>query len=275
MPEACFVDAQGVNALACFMTTDTPTPDLHPSRLQWQSAVITAIVPRTARIKSFFFRLPLPFDFLAGQHVDVRLTAEDGYQAQRSYSIASAPGAGEIELAIERLEDGEVSPFFHDVAATGDEIELRGPIGGYFVWSIGDVGPIVLIGGGSGLVPLVSMIRHRAARRVTTPFVLLASARTWDDVLYRDELLQFAARQDGFQLMLTTTREGARRPGDFERRIDREMIAAMLARLSQTPRQCLVCGSNPFVEAASQALIAAAVNADVIRTERYGGIESV
>ncbi|MBB6095482.1 ferredoxin-NADP reductase [Povalibacter uvarum] len=253
------------------MTTNTSTPDLHPGRLQWQSAVITAIVPRTARIKSFFLRLPQPFDFLAGQHVDVRLSAEDGYQAQRSYSIASAPDAsGEIELAIERLEDGEVSPFFHDIAVVGDEIELRGPIGGYFVWSIGDAGPIVLIGGGSGLVPLVSMIRHRANQRVNTPFVLLASARTWDDVLYRDELLQYAARQDGFQLVLTTTREGARRPGDFERRIDRQMIASMLACLSQTPRQCLVCGSNPFVEAASQALIAAAVNADVIRTERYG-----
>ena len=120
-------------------------------------------------MRSFTFALPKPFDFNAGQHVDVRLTAPDGYSAQRSYSIASAPGAREIELAIERLDDGEVSPFFHEAAAVGDEIELRGPIGGHFIWQVGDGGPLLLIGGGSGVVPLMSMARHRAAAGATAP----------------------------------------------------------------------------------------------------------
>src|SRR5207247_1211305 len=128
-----------------------------------------------------------PFSHSAGQHVDVRLTAPDGYTAQRSYSIASAPEAGdEIELAIERLDEGEVSPFFHEVAAAGDEIEIKGPLGGHFVWSADRPGPIMLIGGGSGVVPLMSMVRHRAASGATTPVALLYSSRTWDEVIIRD-----------------------------------------------------------------------------------------
>ena len=136
------------------------------AKLSWRTAVVTAVVDRTPRIKSFLFALPQPPPFIPGQHMDVRLTAPDCYEAQRSYSIASAPEeASAVELAIERLQDGEVSPFFHDEVKAGDEIELRGPIGGHFMWSVKDGGPLLLIGGGSGVVPLASMVRHHAAQR--------------------------------------------------------------------------------------------------------------
>jgi ferredoxin-NADP reductase len=223
-------------------------------------------------VKSFFFKLPTSIQFIAGQHMDVRLTAEDGYQAQRSYSIASAPESeGDLELVIERLGDGEVSPFFHDVAQVGDVIELRGPIGGHFVWSASDPGPMVLVGGGSGIVPLMSMIRHRALRQATVPMLLLSSARTWDDVIFRSELSDLARDSAGFDWVMTTTRSPRVRPLDYDRRVDAPMMAELLQRLHAPPANVYICGSNAFVEAAAQAMIAAAVNADVIRTERYGG----
>jgi ferredoxin-NADP reductase len=151
--------------------TDQASPAL---KIDWQTATITRIIPRTETIKSYFLALPQSFIHRAGQHVDLRLTAPDGYQAIRSYSIASAPShSGEIELAIERLVDGEVSPFFHDVADMGDEIELRGPLGGHFVWSTVDGGPLLLMGGGSGLVPLMAMVRYRQQVGSTVPTVLL------------------------------------------------------------------------------------------------------
>ncbi|MGD1067006.1 MAG: FAD-binding oxidoreductase, partial [Vulcanimicrobiaceae bacterium] len=203
--------------------TDAPAAAVQP--IPWQSAQVVEIVTQTARIKSFFLTLTQPFDFAAGQHVDVRLTAPDGYRAMRSYSIASAPDdRTRIELAIELLDDGEVSPFFHDVVAIGDTIELRGPLGGYFLWPPGEAGPLLLIGGGSGLVPLMAMLRHRRAAGLRLPVVLLLSSRTWDEVLYRDELLALDARRDGFELVLTLTREPPRRPGDFGRRVDAAMV---------------------------------------------------
>jgi ferredoxin-NADP reductase len=249
--------------------------------IRWQKATVRRIVQRTPRVKSFFLELARPFGFLAGQHVDLRLTAPDGYQAQRSYSIASAPeSAGPIEIAIDRLDDGEVSPFFHDVAAVGDDIELRGPFGGYFIWSAAglserdpaasDAGPVLLVGGGSGIVPLMSIARHRFARQSRTPMLLIFSVRTWNDVIYRDELLALAARQDGFALSIALTREPAPE-GHYSRRIDREMVAEALARLPAAPALAMVCGSNPFVEAAAASLIAATVPESIIRTERYGG----
>lgn len=240
--------------------------------LRWQRAVLREIVRRTERIRSFFLEPEAPFAFRAGQHVHVRLTAEDGYQAQRSYSIASAPERPErIELAIERLADGEVSPYFHDVAAVGDEIELRGPIGGHFVWSVEEGGPIVLVGGGSGIVPLVSMARHRAARAAAAPMLLVASTRSWDDIAFRDELLALERAGDGFSLVLATTRQPARREGDFARRIDRALVAAVLGRLPSAPERVYVCGANAFVEAATTALLDAGIGPARIRTERYGG----
>jgi ferredoxin-NADP reductase len=241
-------------------------------KLRWQQARIEEIAPLSRRIKSFVFSPSEPFAFRAGQHVDVRLTAPDGYQTERSYSIASAPErAPSFELAIELLDDGEVSPFFHDVAEVGDEIELRGPIGGHFIWSAGDGGPVLLIGGGSGVVPLLSMLRHRAALASTTPMGLIYSARTWDELICRDELVAIGGQDKALTLAFTLTREPAWRPGDYSRRIDTAMVTEELARLPEPPRHSFVCGSNRFVEAATKAAISAGVPADIIRTERYGG----
>jgi len=237
----------------------------------WQTAKITRIEKRTPRVTSFFFLLSRPFAYRAGQHVDVRLTAPDGYQARRSYSIASAPEAGAtIELAIEKLDDGEVSPFFHEVAAVGDEIELRGPLGGHFVWSDSEGGPILLVGGGSGVVPLMAMVRHRGALKSAAPVALVFSVRVWDEVIFRDELIGLDDRRDGFDLVLTLTREAARRPADYSRRIDAAMMMQSIVRLPEPPKLAFVCGSNAFVSAAAQALIDAGVPAGLIRTERYG-----
>jgi len=181
--------------------------------VRWQDAIIMDRVLRTSRITSFFLAPREPFAFKAGQHVDIRLTAPDGYRAIRSYSIASPPASpGIIELAIERLDGGEVSPFFHETAAIGDRIELRGPLGGHFVWSSTDGGPLLLVGGGSGLVPLMSMVRDRAESGLDASVLLLLSARSWDDVLYRDELTMLAARMDGFDLASAVSDAGSSAP---------------------------------------------------------------
>jgi ferredoxin-NADP reductase len=241
-----------------------------PSR--WQDAIVERVVRQTPRIVSVFLGANLgPFE--AGQHVDVRLTAPDGYQAQRSYSIASAPGAQAIELAIERLEDGEVSPYFHDVAQPGDTIELRGPIGGHFIWRHEDGGPMLLIGGGSGIVPLMSMLRHRSAVAPETVALLVYSARTWDDLLYRDELLSMQERDSNFTLVLTTTRGARRRQQDLDRRLDRDLLSKALATWDTKPRHAYVCGSNAFVGAVTDALVLDQLPPRLVRTERYGGAE--
>jgi ferredoxin-NADP reductase len=252
--------------------TDVPPALAGAPKLNWQEATIKAIASDTPRVKSFLFAPASPISFRAGQHVDLRLTATDGYQAERSYSIASAPERTDgIELAIERLDDGEVSPFFHDVAEIGDPIELRGPIGGHFVWSVEDGGPLLLLGGGSGVVPLMSMLRHREARGSNIPALLLFSARTWDDVIFRDELIAMHHRNDGFRLALALTRDEPRRTEDFGRRVDRAMVAELVTRLPAPPRHVFICGGNPFVEAASEGAIEADIAAPMIRTERYGG----
>ena len=240
--------------------------------LGWQTARIAEIVPRGARVKSFFLAPERPFVFKAGQHVDLRLTAEDGYQARRSYSIASSPGRPErLELAVEKLEDGEVSSFFHGVAQVGDEIELRGPIGGHFVWDVADGGPLLLVGAGSGVAPLMAMLRHRADQGAATPALLLLASRSWDEALFRDELIGLESRQDGFRLMIATSRDAPRRAGDHGRRFDQPMAAEALAGLPEAPRHVFICGSNAFVEAAAGALVDEGVAPGVIRTERYGG----
>jgi ferredoxin-NADP reductase len=252
--------------------TDTPPSLAGDPKLRWQEATIAAIATDTPRVKSFLFAPAEPIPFRAGQHVDVRLTAPDGYQVERSYSIASAPERTDgIDLAIERLDDGEVSPFFHDVAEVGDAIELRGPIGGHFVWQVEDSGPLLLLGGGSGVVPLMSMLRHRAAQGSKLPALLLFSARTWDDVIFRDELIAMHDRNDGFELALALTRDAPRRAVDFGRRVDPAMVVELMTRLPALPRHVFVCGGNPFVEAASDGAIAAGIDPNMIRTERYGG----
>jgi ferredoxin-NADP reductase len=247
------------------MTLDT---SVTPAR--WQEAVIERIMPQTPRVISVFLRTRLE-PHVAGQHVDVRLTAPDGYQAQRSYSIASAAGTDGIELAVERLEDGEVSSFFHEVARPGDTIEVRGPIGGHFVWRLEDGGPIVLIAGGSGIVPLMAIVRSWSAAQSKTPVLLVYSARTWEELIFRDELLSAQAHQSALAFIATTTRGPRHRPEDFDRRLDRALLREVLAHWARSPRHVYVCGSNVFVEAVTSSLVLETVPPGLIRTERFGG----
>jgi len=199
----------------------------------------------------------------AGQHVDVRLTAEDGYQAQRSYSIASAPG-NRLELTVERLEEGEVSPYLVDEAREGDELELRGPIGGYFVWEDDDAAPVLLVAGGSGVVPLMAMARHRAREQATAPMRLLYSSRTWEDVIYRDELETL-----GLDVVHTLTREQPPDWTGYARRIDDELLREVAFAATDEPR-VFVCGSTRFVDAAADGLVRLGYDTGWIRTERFG-----
>ncbi|MGU3539406.1 FAD-binding oxidoreductase [Methylobacterium sp. A54F] len=236
-----------------------------PARLRWGEATILAITPLTPTLDSYLFAAPSIGVSSAGQHVDVRLSSEDGYQAQRSYSIASAPdGSGTIELMIEALADGEVSGFFREVAAVGDRIEMRGPIGGSFVWRPGDGGPLLLVGGGSGIVPLLAMLRHRAAAAPGVRAHLIYSVRTRAEAAALAEIEGWAAADPAFGLTLLTTREGG------GRRIDAAAVREALAALG-APARVFVCGSNPFVSAASDLLLDAGVPAARIRTERFGG----
>ena len=237
---------------------------IEPIVFRWQPAEITAITPITPYVKSFRLRCGLADSYRAGQHVDVRLTAEDGYQAQRSYSIASAPdGSGTFELMVEALPDGEVSGWFSEAAEIGDRVELRGPIGGSFSWDGLDGGPLLLAGGGSGVVPLLSMLRRRALAWPEIPAALIYSARTREEAIALPELERLERDGTGFSLHLTTTREVD------GRRIDAALVEGALARLGR-PEKVFLCGSNRFVAAASDLILAAGVPAGVIRTERFG-----
>ncbi len=238
--------------------------------IRWQQAVIQRIVAQTPRIVSVFLQAPLARG-VAGQHVDVRLTADDGYQAQRSYSIASPPGGDVFELAIERLGDGEVSPYFHEIARPGDTIEVRGPIGGHFIWRAPDGGPVMLVGGGSGVVPLVAILRDWLTTEPKTPVLLVHSARTWEELAFRDELLDHEERHSEFTFVAITTRGPRKRATDFERRLAPSILLEVMMRWGFTPRHVYVCGSNAFVEAADTSLVAQSVPTAIIRTERYGG----
>ena len=204
----------------------------------------------------------------AGQHLDVRLTAEDGYSAQRSYSIASPPGERPA-ITVERLDDGEVSPYLVDVAQPGDELEVRGPIGGWFVWGPEDGGPLLLVGGGSGVVPLMAMTRHRAATGSDVPVRLLLSSRTWDDVIYRDELAQLAGRNDGFEVVHTLTRAQPDGWTGYARRVDEDMLREVAWPAGGAART-YVCGPTAFVETVAQSLVALRYDPGRVRTERFG-----
>jgi ferredoxin-NADP reductase len=244
-------------------------PDLH---VRWQEAMIERIVLKTASVKSVFLRPQHWLPFTAGQHLDIRLTAPDGYQAQRSYSVASAPEAeGVYELVVERLDDGEVSPYFHDVAEMGDVIETRGPFGGHFVWRISDGGPLLLIGGGSGVAPLMSIVRHRSERGNDVRVILLFAVRTWDDVIFRDELIARDEVESNFEMLLSLSQDTPRRPQDAGRRIDASLVRSALERIGTQPKLTFVCGSNPFVEAITSHLLDLHLPPETIRTERFGG----
>ena len=234
-------------------------------RLTWLLAEVVEIVPETPRVKSLVLTVPGWEGHRPGQHVDVRLTAEDGYQAQRSYSVA-APADGErVVLTIERLEDGEVSPFLVDELLVGDRFELRGPIGGYFVWDGGDPGPLHLVAGGSGIVPLMAMLRHRAGLGSLGPATLLYSARTEGDLIYREELDRLADARIAY----TLTREQPTGWTGYGRRIDPEMLADVFG--SPDPAAtAFVCGPTRFVEVAADALVGLGYDPDRVRTERFG-----
>jgi ferredoxin-NADP reductase len=240
-----------------------------PRRLNWQQARVVELVEETAQTTSIVLE---PADWPghdAGQHVDVRLTAEDGYQAQRSYSIASGPEDEHLVLTVERLDDGEVSPYLVGELRPGDELELRGPIGGYFVWNQSLAGPLLLIAGGSGIVPFRSMLRHRSATGSDVAVRLLYSARALDDVIYRDELAEFAAAGDGVDVSFTLTREW---PDDWtghRGRIDGKLLDEVSWPAANMPLT-YICGPSGFVESASGTLVGDGHDPRRIRTERFG-----
>jgi ferredoxin-NADP reductase len=226
---------------------------------RWQIATVSAITTETPRVKSFRLAVPLWMPHLPGQHYDVRLTAPDGYTAQRSYSIASSPlDEGEVQLTIDCLEEGEVSPYFHDVVEVGDEVEVRGPFASYFVWRGIEPGPVVLVGGGSGVVPLMCMLRHKRLAMPDAAMRLVYSVRNAEDVIYAGEL--------GDETLLTYTREAPPGWTGHTGRLDAELIGAAAA----GAMTAYVCGSNGFVESATALLLEAGLNPAWIRTERFG-----
>ena len=238
--------------------------------LKWQIASITAIRPETAKVKSFTLQLPEWMRHLAGQHYDVRLTAEDGYQTQRSYSIASEPEReGEVDITVERIEDGEVSTYLHDVLVPGDRIEVRGPIGGYFVWEASMTEPLLLIAGGSGVVPLMSMLRHRAAAGAKNPTALLYSSRNFEDVIYSNELEQLSKAGSGPQIFHTLTRSQPAGWKGYARRIDESMLREVAGPLGRSV-QIFICGPTLMVESAANPLVKLGIDSNQIRTERFG-----
>lgn len=237
-------------------------------KFQWQIARVKNIVQETPHVKTFTLELPKWQPQLAGQHYDVRLTAEDGYQAERSYSVASPPEqTGEIALTVDLIEGGEISTYLHEGVVIGDQLEVRGPIGGYFVWGPELQNfPLLLVAGGSGIVPLMAMLRHRAAIGATNPTALLFSVRTPEDAIYRQELEQQAKQ---FDLYLTFTRQSPPGWTGYQRRIDQAMLMDVLCTFARPP-QCFVCGPTRLVELVANFLLDIGIKADTIRMERYG-----
>jgi ferredoxin-NADP reductase len=238
-------------------------------RLSWRLARVAEVRPETSRVASLTLDVPGWNGHLAGQHVDLRLTAEDGYQAERSYSIASAPDGARVELTVERLDDGEVSPYLAGELRQGDQLELRGPVGGYFVWEPSRGGPLLLVAGGSGVVPLMAMLRHRAASGSQVPARLLFSSRSLDEVIFREELERLEADDDGLTVTHTLTR--AQPPGwaGYARRIDAVMLEEVGWRPGERPL-AFVCGPTRLVEAVAGDLVALGHDPHRVRTERFG-----
>ena len=241
-----------------------------PGRLTWQIGEVVARQEETARTASLTFAVSNWPGHLAGQHVDVRLTAEDGYQAERSYSIASPPEERMVvRLTVERLDDGEVSPYLVDELHEGDQIELRGPIGGYFVWEASMGGPLLLVAGGSGIVPLMAVIRHRKAVGSTVPTRLLYSSRSYEEVTYRDELDQLARSEAGLEVIHTLTR--SQPPGwtGYSRRIDNSLLREVAWPSGQHPL-AFICGPTQMVETAAAGLLPLGYDPARVKTERFG-----
>jgi ferredoxin-NADP reductase len=234
-------------------------------RLTWRVAEIAEVRPETPTVKTLALQVAGWPGHRAGQHVDVRLTAEDGYQAQRSYSIASAAADDRVELTVERVEDGEVSPYLTDEAGPGDVMEIRGPVGGYFVWDPDPGGPVFLVGGGSGIVPLMAMVRQRSGDGDEVPTRLLYSARSWEDVIYRAELEEAAG--GGLEVAYTLTRSQPEGWSGYSRRVDGKLLAEVAP---ADFARAFVCGPTPFVEAVASALVDLGHEPPRIRTERFG-----
>jgi ferredoxin-NADP reductase len=241
---------------------------LIPRRIAWQVVTVREAVAESPRARTLVLEVPEWPGHRAGQHVDVRLTADDGYQAQRSYSIASAPELDALELTVELIDDGEVSPYFVEELRAGDQFEVRGPIGGHFTWAVTDGGPLLLVGGGSGLVPLMSMLRHRGARASDVEAHVLVSARSEEDALYREELEGLEPRA-GLHVDWTFTRTSPPGWSGYDRRVD----AAMLADVAPAPGDrplIFVCGPTPFVEGVADLLVDGGHEPRTIHAERFG-----
>jgi ferredoxin-NADP reductase len=236
-------------------------------RLTWHVAEVVDVVPETPRVKTLRLDVEDWPGHLPGQHVDVRLTAEDGYQAQRSYSIASPPASSALQLTVEYIEDGEVSPYLCEELRPGDRFELRGPVGGYFVWEPSRGGPLLLVAGGSGVAPLMAMLRHLRDEGADLPATLLFSSRAWDDVIYRDELERLDG--DGIRVVHTLTRSQPDGWDGYARRVDSEMLAEVGHPPDERPH-VYVCGPTPFVETVATALVDLGHEPPRIRTERFG-----
>jgi ferredoxin-NADP reductase len=234
----------------------------------WRVATVQAAEAETPHARTLLLDVPGWPGHVAGQHLDVRLTADDGYQAERSYSIASPPEDAAVALTIERIDDGEVSPYLTDEVRSGDQFEVRGPVGGHFTWRVRDGGPLLLVAGGSGLVPLMAMLRHLAAHEAEVDARLLVSARGLEDVLYREELGSLAGRP-GVSVHCTLTRGAPPGWDGFDRRIDADMLRAVGPPPDAHPR-IFVCGPTAFVERAADLLVAIGHRPEGIRAERFG-----
>jgi len=257
-------------------TPEQPPPSQRAA-IAWRLATVVDVVTETPHARTLLLDVPGWPGHRAGQHVDVRLTADDGYQAERSYSIASAPEDPRIALTVLRLDDGEVSPYLNDVLRSGDRLELRGPIGGYFVWNVALGGPLLLVAGGSGVVPLMAMLRHRAAvpgmanmqARHGVPARLLYSARRWEDVFYRAELARLAEGDETLEVTFTLTDDVPPGWTGFRRRIDRMMLAEVAWPPAERPH-VFVCGPTPMVEAVAATLVELGHDPAQVKTERFG-----
>jgi len=234
-------------------------------RLTWQTATVSRVTRETASAVTLLLEVPDWLGHRAGQHVDIRLTADDGYQAERAYSIASAPGES-LAITVERLDNGEVSPYLTQDAQPGDEFEVRGPVGGYFVWEPDTGGPLLLAAGGSGVVPLHAILRHRARTGSTVPVKLLYSSRSWEDVIYSSEL-DFPA--NGVEVIYTLTRSQPRAWKGYARRVDEQMLAEVAWPAGQGPL-AYVCGPTSFVESVATGLVGLGYPAGRVKTERFG-----
>ena len=237
-----------------------------PGRLSWEVATVTAVTMETPTVATLGLGVPSWPGHRAGQHLDVRLTAEDGYSAERSYSIAAAAD-DPVAITVERLDDGEVSPYLTEDVRVGDELEIRGPVGGYFVWEKADGGPLLLVAGGSGIVPLRAILRQREHSGSDVPVKLLYSARTLSELIYRDELDGY---RDGVEIIYTLTREQPAGWTGYTRRVDRALLAETAWSAGKNPL-AFVCGPTSFVETVAAGLVGLGYQPGRVKTERFGG----